>query len=269
MPTESHGNVQRGAFISALAVQWRVIWAMILREMLTRYGRNNIGVLWLFLEPMLFVAIITGLWAATRSIHNSQIPIAAFALTGYSSMLLWRTVPGRCMGAAESNKTLLHHRYVKVLDIFFARILLEQGAITTSFAILAVVMTLLEWILPPEDVLHVFAGWLMLAWFGAGLALTLGALAERWDVIAKFWTPVSVVLFPFSGAAFLVDALPERARDVILLLPMVHGVEYIREGYFGTMIVAHYDLTYLFVWNMCLTIFGLSQIRRIGSGQIL
>ena len=68
----------------------RVIGALVLRELLTRYGRNNIGFLWLFVEPMLFVMIITAVWAATRSIHGSQIPIVAFALTGYTSLLMWR-----------------------------------------------------------------------------------------------------------------------------------------------------------------------------------
>lgn len=269
METRNLEQVSQTSLSTALSIQWRVIWAMILREMLTRYGRNNIGVLWLFVEPMLFVAVITGIWSATRSIHNSDIPIAAFALTGYSSMLLWRTLPGRCMGAAETNKTLLHHRYVKVLDIFIARIILEQGAVTTSFAILGMVMAMLGWLDPPEDLLQLFAGWLLLAWFGASLALTLAGLAARWEVIQKFWSPFSVILFPFSGAAFLVDALPEKARTVILYLPMVHGVEFIREGFFGTRMVAHYDLFYLFVWNMSLTLFGLAQVRRIGTDQDL
>ena len=269
METRGAEQPRNLSLATSLAIQWRVIWAMILREMLTRYGRNNVGILWLFLEPMIFVLVITGIWSATRSVHNSSIPVAAFALTGYSSMLLWRTLPGRCIGAVESNKTLLHHRYVKVLDIFIARILLEQGAVTTSFAVLAVVMALLGWIDPPEDVLQLLAGWLLLTWFGASLALTLAGLAARWSVIQKFWTPFSVILFPFSGAAFIVDALPDKVREVILYLPMVHGVEYIREGFFGTRMVAHYDLFYLFSWNMSLLLFGLSQVRRIGADQDL
>lgn len=251
------------SLVGSLRVQNRVVWAMIMREMLTRYGRNNLGFLWMFLEPMIFVAVIAGIWAATRSIHNSSIPIVAFALTGYSSMLLWRTLPSRCIGAIESNKTLLHHRYVKVLDIYFARIVLEQGAVTASFVVLGLIMWSMDWLVPPEDVLEVAGGWMLLAWFGAGLALTLAALAERWDVVAKFWSPFSLILFPLSGAAFTADALPPATRAVFLWLPMIHGVEIIREGYFGSLILAHYNTSYLVVWNIALTLFGLSQVRRI------
>lgn len=252
------------SLIESLAVQRRVIWALIMRELLTRYGRNNIGFLWLFIEPMAFVAIITAIWTASRGIHNSAIPIVAFALTGYSSVLLWRNVPGRCIGAVESNSTLLHHRHVKVLDIFLSRIVLEQGAVTASFAVLGLIMWLAGWLEPPEDVLQILVAWGLLAWFGAGLALTLASLADRWDVIAKFWSPLSLILFPLSGAAFLADALPVTARELALYIPMLHAVEFLREGYFGTYITAHYDLTYLMTWNLALTVFGLSQVRRIG-----
>src|SRR5947209_20526545 len=102
---------------SSWTINRRVIGALLLREMLTRYGRNNIGFLWLFFEPMLFVTVISIFWSATRSVHGSSIPIIAFALTGYSSLLMWRNMPGRCAGALRSNKTLLFHRQVTVLDV--------------------------------------------------------------------------------------------------------------------------------------------------------
>ena len=43
-----------GRLSDAWRVERRVIWALMLREMMTRYGRHNIGFLWLFAEPMLF-----------------------------------------------------------------------------------------------------------------------------------------------------------------------------------------------------------------------
>ena len=36
---------------SSWTIARRVIGALLLRELLTRYGRNNIGFLWLFVEP--------------------------------------------------------------------------------------------------------------------------------------------------------------------------------------------------------------------------
>lgn len=247
------------------AIQRRVIWALVLREMLTRYGRHNIGFLWLFLEPMLFTLGVTALWTATKTVHGSDLPIVAFAITGYSSVLLWRNMPGRCINALTPNLSLLYHRNVRPIDIYLARLILEVAGATMSFVFLFLFFSFIGWLDMPEDVLQIFGAWCMLAWFGMGLALFLGALSERSEMVEKLWHPSSYLLFPLSGAAFLVDALPEAAQKFVLLLPMVHGVEYLREGYFGSQIIAHYDLAYMALINMVLTLFGLAQVRKVSA----
>jgi ABC-2 type transport system permease protein/capsular polysaccharide transport system permease protein len=245
------------------SIQRRVIWALVLREMMTRYGRHNIGFLWVFVEPMLFTLGVTALWTATQSVHGSDLPIVAFAITGYSSVLLWRNMPSRCIRALESNLSLLYHRNVRPIDIYLARVLLEAAGATMSFVFLVMFFGFFGWLRMPEDVIQVVAGWLMLAWFGVGLALFIGALSEASEIVEKLWFPSSYLLFPLSGAAFLVSALPKAAQDVVLWLPMVHGVEYLREGYFGSQMTAHYDLAYMATVNLALTILGLAQLQKI------
>lgn len=246
------------------AVQMRVIDALLRREMLTRYGRHNIGFMWLFAEPMLFTVGVTILWSATKSIHGSDLPIVAFALTGYSSVLLWRNMPGRCIGALQANMPLMYHRNIKVGDIFAARLLLEFGGATISFAGLASVLIAGEWMEPPRDILKVFAGWLLIAWFGCALAVGLGALSYLSDLVDKLWHPFSYLLFPLSGAAFLVAALPRFAQEIVLWIPIVHGVEFVREGFFGARAQAVYDLGYLVAFNLGLSVTGLIALRYVG-----
>jgi ABC-type polysaccharide/polyol phosphate export permease len=236
-----------------------------MREILTRYGRHNIGFLWLFAEPMLFTVAVTALWTATKSVHGSNLPIVAFAITGYSSVLLWRNMPSRCIRALEPNLSLLYHRNVRPFDIYIARLILEAGGATISFVVLVLFFHFLGWLDYPEDVLQVAAAWCMLAWFGMSLSLFFGALSETSEIVEKLWHPTAYILFPLSGAAFLVDALPTAAQHYVLLLPMVHGVEFLREGYFGSKIVAHYDLAYMAIINTLLTLLGLARTRRVGD----
>lgn len=248
----------------SLAIQLRVIGALLMREVLTRYGRHNIGFLWLFVEPMMFTVFVTVLWTATQAIHQSNIPIVAFSVTGYSSVLMWRNMPGRCVSAIVPNLALMYHRHVKVFDIFASRILLEAAGSTIAFVVLAALFVALGWMNPPEDIVQVMGGWVMLAWFGAALGLLVGALSERTDVVEKLWHPVSYILFPLSGAVFMVDWLPPAGQQVVLLLPMVHGVEMLREGWFGSLVRAHYSFVYLFVANLLLTLLALAVTRDAG-----
>jgi hypothetical protein len=245
------------------AIQRRVIGALLMREVLTRYGRHNIGFLWLFAEPMMFTLGVTALWTLSGAAHGSNLPIVAFAITGYSTVLLWRNMPGRCIGAIGPNLALMYHRHVKVVDVFASRLLLEAGGATISFVVLALLFSFIGWVNPPEDVAKVLLGWFMTAWFGMSLAVLMGSLSEQSEIIDKLWHPASYMLFPLSGAAFMVDALPPAAQQVVLLLPMVHGVELLREGYFGSTFRAHYDIGYTALVCTVLTLLGLAKTRQI------
>lgn len=245
-------------------VQLRILGALLIREMLTRYGRHNIGFLWLFVEPMIFTLGVTALWTATKSVHGSNLPIVAFALTGYSSVLLWRNMPGRCIGALWSNLALMYHRNIRVFDIYLARVLLEFGGATISFATLSVLFISIGWLDPPEDFMEVVGGWLLIAWFGAALAIALGALSHESELVDKLWHPASYLIFPLSGSAFMVDALPPVAQKIVLYIPMVHGVEIVREGYFGAQARAHYDLGYVVPFSLALTFVALMLVRWVG-----
>lgn len=248
----------------SLAIQRRVVGALLMREVITRFGRENIGVLWLIGEPMVFTLGVAALWTAAGMNHGSSIPIVAFAITGYSSVLLWRNTVGRCNSGIQSNLNLLYHRNVRVIDVFVTRIVIEMSGATASFVVLAVFFTLLEWIDPPDDPLLVLGGWMMLAWFGTALALVVGAASAYSELVDRVWHPTSYLLFPLSGAAFMVDWLPPAAQKVVLLLPMVHGVELLREGYFGNVVRTHYDIGYMAFINLVLTLIGLFLLRDAG-----
>ena len=55
--------------VRSLTIQTRIIWALLLREMMTRFGRHNIGFLWLFVEPMMFTLGVTALWNLIDAKH--------------------------------------------------------------------------------------------------------------------------------------------------------------------------------------------------------
>jgi ABC-2 type transport system permease protein/capsular polysaccharide transport system permease protein len=253
----------------SIAIQLRVIHALLMREVLTRYGRHNIGFLWLFVEPMIFTLGVTALWTFTKATHGSNLPIVAFAITGYSSVLLWRNMPGRCIGGINPNLSLMYHRNVKPFDVYAARLILEAIGGTTSFFVLCLVFIGVGWMAPPEDLLKIAAGWLLLAWFGGSLALLLGALSQQYDVIERLWHPVSYLTFPLSGAVFMVDWLPKPAQELVLYLPMVHGVELLREGYFGSLVRAHYDVGYFVAVSAGLNLLALAQERRVSKKLVL
>jgi len=252
------------SFIESLRIQLRVIGALLMREIVTRYGRENLGFLWLFVEPMLFTLGVTGLWAGAGLRHGTSLPLVAFAVTGYSSVLLWRNCASRCSMAIPPNMGLLFHRNVRVLDLLITRILLEVAGATMSFTVLSTLWISLGWMSPPIDILQVLLAWGLLAWFGGSLALLIGGGTAFSETIERIWHPIAYLVFPISGAAFMVDWMPPRFQQAVLWVPMVNGVEMLRAGYFGPSVRTHYSGQYLMLCCALLTFAGLALVKEAG-----
>jgi capsular polysaccharide transport system permease protein len=258
-------EVTAPSLTQCFAIQVRVIRALFLRELITRFGRDNLGVLWLVGEPMLFTLGVTTLWSFAGMAHSgSAIPIVAFAVTGYSSVLMWRNSASHCTHAIAGNRPLLFYRSVQAIDVCVARIALEVVGASGSFLFLAIFFTYLGMMPPPDNMALVIGGWLMLAWFGAALALLVGAGCAYSDLVERLWQPLSYILFPMSGAAFMVDWMPKKIQELVLFLPMVHGVELLRQGYFGNVVKTHYSMPYMASCNLVLTLWAVFLVRKAG-----
>lgn len=250
-------SVEQSSFRQSFAIQSRVVHALLMRELITRFGRENLGVLWLVAEPMMFTLGVVALWSLGGLHGGSHLPIVAFAVTGYSTILLWRNTTGRCVSAVAENKMLLFHRNVRVIDVFIARVALEIGGATCSFMVLAALFLYAGWMAPPEDLLKVIGGWLLLAWFSAALGTAIGSASVFSELVHRIWHPVSYFMLPVSGALVMVEWAPPAVRKYILLFPMVHGTELLREGWFGGAVTAHYDITYMVAFCLLLSLMAL------------
>jgi capsular polysaccharide transport system permease protein len=251
------------SFFRSLAIQSRVLHALLLRELITRYGRDNLGVLWMVGEPMIFTLGVTALWSAAGLAHGGTgIPIVAFAVTGYSSVLMWRNATSQCSAGIEQNKPLLFHRSVLIIDVFLTRIALEVVGASSSFIFLSFFFIFIGWMPVPDNLLLVLAGWFMLAWFGSSLALLVGGGTAFSPLVHRLWHPIAYLLFPLSGAAFMVEWMPKKFQDLLLYLPMVHGIELLRHGWFGSVVRTHYDIGYMAECCLVLTLCGLYVVRE-------
>jgi ABC-type polysaccharide/polyol phosphate export permease len=260
---------QTHTFTQCLHTQFRVISALLMREMITRYGRHNIGFLWLFVEPMIFTLGVTILWNLMGHHKSDGASITEFVLTGYSTVLLWRNMPARCVGALMPNFSLMFHRQVKPIDVYFARILLEFLGATTSFMLLTILFHFIGLVSWPHDQITMWTGWILLAWYAASLSLFIGALSERFEIIDKFWHPLMYLLLPLSGSFFIVSALPPKLRDLVLLQPTAHCAEMVRAGYFGPTHEWTYSIGYVVAFNMVLMFLGLIQVRHVSKTLVL
>lgn len=247
----------------SLAVQARVIRALLLREILTRYGRHNIGFMWIFVEPMMFTLGVLCIYVLYK--HRTPLPLIPFTVSGYSTVLMWRNTINRCGAAIEPNRALLHHRNVRVIDFFVARLVLEAAGATISFLTLSAFIIAIGAMQPPDDILKMIIGWSLLAWWSMAMGLIIGTGSAASETIERIWHVFAYLFLGASGAFFMVDWLPKSLQSIAVLVPTVDCAEIIREGYFGRAVHPHYDLLYVFTINCVLTLVGLVAVKRVAA----
>lgn len=243
--------------------QPRIIGALMLREIYTRFGRNNIGFAWIIAEPAIFCLAVILLWSIVKHSGHAEIPIVPFLITGYMPLLLFRHMTGRLLRCMQANAALLYHRAITVFALYMSRIAVEVLGTSGAFAACLALFYLAGYVEIPDQPALMLAGWLMYAWYAAATSLVVGALSERSESVEKIWNPISYIMIPLSGTFYMVYWVPARFREALLWMPPINGVEMIRGGYFGPAIPTFFSAPYLFYVNLVLTVAGLYLVKDV------
>lgn len=243
-------------------IQARTIHALLVRDLMMRYGRENIGFVWSILEPMILTIGVMIIWS-TLNKGKEGIRMVELVLTGYMPLTLWRHLTGSVLGVLRGSWGVLYHRQVSLFDLLISRQLLEIIGATAALLVVYITLIVTGVVEPAQKYELVLLGWVMMAWVGVAFGTILCCWCERHEVAERFVQPIQYLNIPISGAFFLIDWMPTWAQKVMMYHPLVHCYEVFRAGYFGDMIVSHYDLTYFSICTFVMTFLAFTSLRRI------
>lgn len=250
-------------FKEGLRIQMRVIQALTARELMTRFGRENIGFLWIMMEPLLFAGLVGLAWSIVRGPISPEISIFAFVVTGYIPLTFLRHSFARSSSIFVANSALLYHRQIKVLDFILVRTLIEVTGAMMAYVFAGIVLAFFGLFPFPADIGALVLGWGVYIFCVLALCTILAPLSEISDVVEKL-VPVSIyVSIPFSGVFNLAEWLPADLRETLMWSPLVSGMELMRYGLFGTAVTPYYDLEKAFGLSLVFLLVGLILTRRV------
>lgn len=209
-----------------------VLWALLHREAVARFGRYKMGVLWMLVEPLIGVIIIGLLFGSLVGRTAPDMPYAFFLLNGF---VLLKTFGGTMMagvGAINSAMGLLIFPKVRPLDLILAKFLFELSTSILSFIVFCIIGMWMG-IQLSLGYLHILLTTFVITWLlgcGTGMILSVSvAYYESAEKVAAFIKRpllfVSCVLFPLYN-------LPTQAQEILLFNPLVHTIELSRKCIF-------------------------------------
>lgn len=252
------------SLFSALAIQGRVIHALILRETRTRFDRNKLGYLWALFEPASFILVLIALFSAMGrgSPIGTDQDLPLFFLTGMIPWLFFSHTVNATLAGIEGNRALLTYPQVKPFDVLLARALLEFVTLTIVFVVLLLIFAYFGVYRSIDSFLGLFLAVVAL-WF---LAIGIGCLnATVILFIPSYRQTYAVIqrpLFFISGIFFTVENLPEALRELALYNPILHGVEWFRSAFFQSYESAYLDIQYLWSFVLIYLAVGLAALHK-------
>jgi capsular polysaccharide transport system permease protein len=253
----------RPTFFQSLSMQFTVIGALLMRELHTRYGRENIGYLWVIGEPLTLASCIALIHAGQPTHYANDMSPVPFSVMGYCVFILFRGLWNRAEGALESNAPLLYHKMVTVFDIMISRALLELFGTTLSLTVLTALLIsigMADW--PPRPL------WLLLGvffqfWLSFCLAMIIVSVTHDNRTMGRFVHPMSYVMMPLSGAFYRVQWVPETYRVYLEWFPLPQIFEMCRYGYFESATDEYFSVPYLVGCCLVLSYIGLVLMKMV------
>jgi capsular polysaccharide transport system permease protein len=217
---------------SAARRQRRVVFAMMLRNIRTRFGGHGLGYLLAIAWPIVHMLVFFSMFVFTGRTAPYGDSILLFIATGTVPFMTFSYLSRFMMMAVLITRPLLGFPEVKILDVLLASALLEMLAA----CLVTILMVIIAWFVGidfmPKDVVQAAFAFGAALLLGLGFGLINGVLA----MAIKFWALIValqiIVLWIASGIAFVPDALPEVARNILAYNPVLHVVEWMRSAYY-------------------------------------
>ncbi len=235
------------SIVDSINIRGRVIRALILREVATRYGNSQLGFFWALFEPTAFILVFILIFGFIG--RSSPLPgdLYTFFLSGMLPFLFFRSISNRVGNSESANKALLTYPQVTTLDIKIARFIIEFLVTIFVSALTYFAMVRLKLILVPiDEPLNLILCFTSVAIFSFAFGLVIAAIIAYWPNFQNLFQAIFArPLFLLSGIFFIPEQLPHPYSDWIAMNPLAQFIAWARSA-----IYPNFDSVYGFNWQL-------------------
>jgi capsular polysaccharide transport system permease protein len=253
---------------SALATQFRVIWALTLREFRTKILGHKLGAFMALAEPFFFVLSVSFAVSFIDKQAKIGTSFILFFATGVIPFNSYRRVAKETRSAVKRYKKCLYIPIVRPIDPFIAVAIIQLLLYISIYLTFFVGYFLVTGHGLPHDWGATFFPLVICAMLGLGSGLINTAICSYFPPWDKFFAILMMPLFLISGVLHPIHTFPSYVQDILYWNPLAHAVVASRNGYFDIYEYPFYD-PYYFVGFSVTTLFIGLVAERFARRRIL
>lgn len=231
---------------SALLGHARVIHALVLRDIKTRFGGTYYGFLFGLSIPLAHVGVVLAIYILLGRRAPIGTDVTVYLTTAILPFVVWSYTHQRIIQAFHQNRPLTAFPVVKDIDIFMARAIVEllESAVVSLVIYLSLVVMGSDLFIydPPGLLLALMTAYLL----GVGTGYLLGVLAAQFSVFGLVGYLFIPIYWVTSGVFFIPDALPAALRAILWFFPLSHIVDFGRTSFYGEYASDYANMHYVF-----------------------
>jgi capsular polysaccharide transport system permease protein len=253
-----------------ITIMFDTVHALLMRELITRFGKNRLGYFWAIAEPVAQAAIFALIFTLLGRQAIAGVPIALFLLSGILPFTLFTKLLMQMSASIEANKALFSYRQVSAIDPVVTRLIIE---VATFIIVYTIILTALAWLgfaVMPDDLPKVLLATGLLVILATGLGLALCSLVSYWQDTPKVIAMIMRPMFFISGILYCATMIPKQYWYLFDWNPIFHAIELSRDAFFSAYTTPIGSWAYLSTVALIslatgLGTFKLSQQRFISS----
>ena len=248
---------------SAAEIQKAVIFALLLRELKTRFGKTRLGYSWAILEPLTHVIVLVLALGVAVGATMPGVDYVVYLITGIVPWLLFSNLVSRSLTTVQANIGLFGYRQVKPLDAVIARVLLETVIHVLVFLVLILMAYLFGYKVQVHSPLEFMAMAILFVVFTFGFAVIMCILGALYPESQKWVPAILRPMYFISGIMFPLQLVPPQFHHLFDWNPVLHAMELFRAFYFNGFVTWHGDVYYFGLWAILPLVLGLAWYRRV------
>ena len=242
------------------------VWkALFLKDALSRFFGSRAAWVWLLLEPSVHVGVLAVIYTVIRSKSLQGAEVQPWLAVGMVSFFVFRRTAVQVLHSIDCNKPFFAFREVRPFDAALCRGGVEAFAMFFVSLIIVAALAVAGFNMFPDNLITCILAYYGLWFLGFGYGLissvSMRLVPDSGFILQMLMLPMYII----SGVMMPAAIVPEPYRELLLLNPVLHGVESMRIGFWGE--VYHHagdiSLAYLYAWDLVLVVIGMALYRAL------